>query len=73
MILQQTDQSEGLRPTLGGRTQRCFDGRQVSRAKHPFGAQHGQCALPGGGSGAARRAAGRNGSSEAPVFDEAPQ
>ncbi|QFT80582.1 hypothetical protein FIU89_08160 [Roseovarius sp. THAF27] len=73
MILQQTHQSEGPRPTLGGRTQRSFDGRQVSRAKHPFGAQHHPRALPGGGSGAARRAAGRNSSSEAPVFDEAPK
>jgi hypothetical protein len=73
MILQQTHQNKGPRPTLGGRTQRSFDGRHVSRAKQPFGAQHQQCALPGGGSGAARRAAGRNSLSEAPAFDEAPR
>lgn len=88
MILQQTHQNEGPRPTLGGRTQRSFDGRQVSHSNPPFGAQHHTCALPShqrcaknsrhacgvtGGSGAARRAAGRNSTSEAPVSDEAPQ
>lgn len=73
MILQQTHQSEGPRLTLGGRTRRSFDAKQTSHAEYHFGAQHHLCALPGGGSGAARRAAGRNSSSDVPASNEAPQ
>ncbi len=57
-------QTKGSRPTLGGRSHRCFVACYVSQANLLFGSRHQQCALPGGGSGAARGAPGRNSFSE---------
>ena len=53
-------QIKGPRPTLGGRLQLFSSFLCVSQAEHSFIAYGRPCALPGGGSGAARGAPGRN-------------
>jgi len=52
---------KGPRPTLGGRIPAWFsaEGRHTRHNRSARNVQ--ECALPGGGSGAARPAAGRNG------------
>ena len=65
----------GTRPTLGGRTQHLSNANRRRSATRGFGAGRQRCALPGGGSGAARPATGLRGAngeqvSKAPGPDE---